>query len=173
MGVTPLGALAGTRGGAGGVAPGDTWGHDGLVTVTPGGVGNACLSGPGVSVSRHHLSSLYRPWLAGAPGRAEQQQPPLGVLAALTAGMVYLQLILGALMRHMGAGLAIPDFPLAFGRLVPPLETSAVVVHFLHRLGALAVTLCVGWLMARILRQYRAKKRLLRPAVLLVGLVLL
>jgi len=87
--------------------------------------------------------------------------------------MVYLQLVLGALMRHMGAGLAIPDFPLAFGRLVPPLETSAVVVHFLHRLGALAVTLCVGWLMARILRQYRAKKRLLRPALLLAGLVLL
>src|SRR3989442_5540563 len=87
--------------------------------------------------------------------------------------MVYLQLVLGALMRHMGAGLAIPDFPLAFGRLVPPLETSAVVVHFLHRLGALAVTLCVGWLMARILPQYRAKKRLLRPAFLLAGLVLL
>src|SRR5262249_44866863 len=69
MGVTPLGALAGTRGGAGGVAPGDTWGHDGLVAVTPGGVGNACLSGTGVSVSRHHLSGLYCPWLAGAPGR--------------------------------------------------------------------------------------------------------
>ena len=47
------------------------------------------------------------------------------------------------------------------------------MVHFLHRLGALAVTLCVGWLMARILRQYRAKKRLLRPALLLAGLVLL
>jgi Cytochrome oxidase assembly protein len=87
--------------------------------------------------------------------------------------MVSLQLVLGALMRPMGAGVAMPDFPLAFGRLVPPLETSAVVVHFLHRLGALAVTLCVGWLMARILRQDRAKKRLLRPAVLLAGLVLL
>src|SRR5215470_19966046 len=87
--------------------------------------------------------------------------------------MVYLQLILGALMRHMGAGLAIPDVPLAFGRLVPPLETSAVVVHFGHRLGALAVTLCVGCLLARILRQYRAEKRLWRPAVLLAGLVLL
>src|SRR5215470_15906521 len=71
LGVTPLGALAGTRGGAGGGAPGDTWGHDGLVAVTPSGVGSACLSGTGVSVSRHHLSGLYRPWLAGAPaGRA-------------------------------------------------------------------------------------------------------
>src|SRR5205823_8903198 len=54
----------------------------------------------------------------------EQKQPALRMLAAMTAGMIYLQLILGALMRHMGAGLAIPDFPLAFGRLVPPLDTA-------------------------------------------------
>jgi heme a synthase len=94
-------------------------------------------------------------------------------LATITAGMVYLQLMLGALMRHMGAGLAIPDFPLAFGRLVPPLDSSAVVVHFVHRLGALAVTLCVGWTIARAFSQYRAEKRLLRPALLLGGLVLL
>ena len=87
--------------------------------------------------------------------------------------MVYLQLILGALMRHMGAGLAIPDFPLAFGRLVPPLDTSAVVVHFVHRLWALGVTLCVGWTVARILSRYRAERWLLRPALLLAGLVLL
>jgi cytochrome c oxidase assembly protein subunit 15 len=87
--------------------------------------------------------------------------------------MIYLQLILGALMRHMGAGLAIPDFPLAFGRLVPPLDTSAVVVHFVHRLGALVVTACVGWTMARIFNQYYAERRLLRPALLLGGLVLL
>jgi len=112
-------------------------------------------------------------WQARPAGGVEQQQPALWVLATITAGMVYLQLILGALMRHMGAGLAIPDFPLAFGRLVPPLEAPAVVVHFVHRLWALAVTLCVGWMMARILSRYRAERRLLRPALLLVGLVLL
>jgi cytochrome c oxidase assembly protein subunit 15 len=49
----------------------------------------------------------------------------------------------------------------------------AVVVHFLHRLGALLVTLCVGWTMARIFSQHRAEGRLLRPAWLLGGLVLL
>ena len=106
-------------------------------------------------------------WQTRPAGRVEQQQPALWVLATITAGMVYLQLILGALMRHMGAGLAIPDFPLAFGRLVPPLDASAVVVHFVHRLGALAVTLCVGWTLARVLSQYRAERRLLRPALLL------
>jgi cytochrome c oxidase assembly protein subunit 15 len=112
-------------------------------------------------------------WQALPTGRVEPAQPALWVLATLTAGLVYLQLIVGALMRHMGAGLAIPDFPLAFGRLVPPLDAPAVVVHFVHRLGALAVTLCVGWIMARILNRYRAERRLVRPALLLGGLVLL
>jgi heme a synthase len=112
-------------------------------------------------------------WQTRPAGRVEQRQPALWLVATITIGMVYVQLILGALMRHMGAGLAIPDFPLAFGRLVPPLDAVAVVVHFLHRLGALAVTLCVGWTMARIFSQHRAEKRLLRPALLLGGMVLL
>jgi len=112
-------------------------------------------------------------WQGRLADQGEPQQPALWVLATVTAGMVYLQLILGALMRHMGAGLAIPDFPLAFGRLVPPLDSAAVMVHFMHRLGALGVTLCVGWTFARILSRYRAERRLLRPALLLGGLVLL
>src|SRR5262249_17405622 len=112
-------------------------------------------------------------WKGRPAGGVEQQQPALWILATITASIVYLQLILGALMRHMGAGLAIPDFPLAFGRLLPPLESSAVVVHFVHRLGALAVALCVGWTVTRIFSRYRPERRLLRPALLLVGLVLL
>jgi heme A synthase len=41
-------------------------------------------------------------------------------VAAVTAGAVFLQLLVGAVMRHTKAGLAIPDFPLALGRVVPP-----------------------------------------------------
>jgi cytochrome c oxidase assembly protein subunit 15 len=85
--------------------------------------------------------------------------------------MVYAQLIAGALMRHTGAGLAIPDFPLAFGRLIPPLESPAVVIHFLHRLGALGVTLCIVWTVACVWRQHWAVGLLRRPACLLVGLL--
>jgi cytochrome c oxidase assembly protein subunit 15 len=33
---------------------------------------------------------------------------------------VFLQLVLGAFVRHSGAGLIIPDFPLSFGRIIPP-----------------------------------------------------
>lgn len=102
----------------------------------------------------------------------ESARPSLVSLAALTVGLVYLQLILGALMRHTGAGLAIPDFPLAFGRLIPPLDSPAVVLHFGHRLGALVVTLGVGWVVGRVLQQHWTETWLLRPALLLLGLVL-
>ena len=44
-------------------------------------------------------------------------------------------------MRHTGAGLAIPDFPLAFGGLLPPAWTGPIAVHFAHRVGALVVTI--------------------------------
>lgn len=51
------------------------------------------------------------------------------------------QVTLGALVRHLGAGLSIPDFPLAMGRLVPPLTSKFVVIHFLHRVvGMIVVT---------------------------------
>src|SRR5207249_7017861 len=75
-------------------------------------------------------------WTAARP---RDVSPRLARLAALTTGLVFAQLVLGALMRHMGAGLAIPDFPLAFGRLVPPLATPYIMVHFAHRVGALVV----------------------------------
>ena len=47
--------------------------------------------------------------------------PTLSWLTALTTGLVYTQIILGATMRHTNAGMAIPTFPLVFGHLVPPI----------------------------------------------------
>jgi cytochrome c oxidase assembly protein subunit 15 len=85
---------------------------------------------------------------------------------------VFVQLVLGALMRHMGAGLAIPDFPLAFGRLVPPLVTPHITVHFAHRIGALVVTVAVATTVAGLLRSGR-DPWLRRPALLATGLVVL
>ena len=32
-------------------------------------------------------------------------------VAVMTTGLIYLQIVVGATMRHTGAGLAIPDFP--------------------------------------------------------------
>jgi cytochrome c oxidase assembly protein subunit 15 len=44
---------------------------------------------------------------------------------AITA-MVFVQLVLGASMRHSHAGLSIPDFPLNYGHLFPPLDAASV-----------------------------------------------
>jgi cytochrome c oxidase assembly protein subunit 15 len=65
-------------------------------------------------------------------------------LAATAA--IYAQIVLGAVMRHTGAGLAIPDFPTVFGGLWPSpeeLQRPGVGIHLAHRLGAAAVVLLV------------------------------
>jgi cytochrome c oxidase assembly protein subunit 15 len=102
---------------------------------------------------------------------AEERLPSLHVLTRVTIGVVFLQLILGALMRHMGAGLAIPDFPLAFGRVIPPFTSQGVVIHFLHRVGAMVVTVMIAWTVLRVLKAFGAEPSLRRPALVLAALL--
>ena len=111
-------------------------------------------------------------WQAHRAIWVETASPTVRSLATAVTGLVYLQLILGALMRHTGAGLAIPDFPLAFGRVLPPLDAPGVLIHFLHRVGAVVVTLGIVWTVARVVRVYRAEQQLLRPALVLAALLL-
>jgi cytochrome c oxidase assembly protein subunit 15 len=110
-------------------------------------------------------------WHDAPLAAASTSRSPLATLATATAAAVYLQLVVGAIMRHSGAGLAIPDFPLAFGRLVPPLAEFGVRVHFLHRLGALAITILVSWSAACALAYHPGERILVRPALVAVGLV--
>jgi cytochrome c oxidase assembly protein subunit 15 len=136
-------------------------------------VAHACLAQAFLGLTVTLAVCTAPGWQARSAVWKETRQPSIRLLATGATALVYGQLILGALMRHTGAGLAIPDFPLAFGRLVPPLESQAVVIHFSHRLGALAVTLVVGWVVVRVIRQFRHDVALLRPALTLAGLVLL
>ncbi len=111
-------------------------------------------------------------WKRGLPSAGERQgSPSLPWLCGLTAAAVYLQLLMGALMRHTKSGLAIPDFPLAFGRIIPPFESGSIMIHFAHRIGALLVTLMVSWTLIRILSTYRNHTRLVRPILIMASLV--
>src|SRR5438045_2889327 len=86
---------------------------------------------------------------------------------------VYLQLIVGATMRHYDAGLAIPDLPLAYGKALPPISAAGmdrinnyrvweagmkpvtlaqVWLHFGHRIGAIVVSIAVLWVVAVVVR---------------------
>jgi cytochrome c oxidase assembly protein subunit 15 len=53
--------------------------------------------------------------------------------------LILTQLVLGALMRHQHAGLAIPDFPLAYGRLWPAMDANSVAHYNQQRLETVAV----------------------------------
>ncbi len=94
-------------------------------------------------------------------------------VATTTTALVYIQILVGATMRHTGAGLAIPDFPLMFGGIVPDHWTPAIAVHFAHRLGALIVLLAILATSAHVWFHHRARGHLTRPATLLVILVLM
>jgi cytochrome c oxidase assembly protein subunit 15 len=47
--------------------------------------------------------------------------------------LILIQLILGATMRHQHAGLAIPDFPLAYGKVWPAMDAQSVELDNQHR----------------------------------------
>jgi cytochrome c oxidase assembly protein subunit 15 len=92
-------------------------------------------------------------------------------VAIVTAAAVYVQIIVGATMRHTGAGLAIPDFPLAFGHLIPPHWDEKIAIHFAHRIGALIATACVLATTGHVFYHHRNRLELVRPSLLLLGLI--
>jgi heme a synthase len=63
----------------------------------------------------------------------------LATLFLLATTMILGQLALGAAMRHQHAGLAIPDFPLAYGRLWPAMDAASVAHYNQQRLEIVAV----------------------------------
>ena len=116
----------------------------------------------------------------------------LVTLGAITVLAIYAQLIVGATMRHFQAGLAIPDLPLAYGKLLPPtnpeqldaanwvrtrdlnlepVTLGQIWLHFGHRIGAVVVTLLILALATVVLRRYASEPKLKRPALLLFALI--
>ena len=111
-------------------------------------------------------------------------------LAVATTVVIFFQLVLGALMRHTGSGLAIPDFPLSYGHLLPPTDSSLlpaindfrigwdlptvtmsqIWIHFAHRVGALLVAVVVLLNVFHILHAYR-DTQLREPAIILLTLL--
>jgi cytochrome c oxidase assembly protein subunit 15 len=103
--------------------------------------------------------------------RPERRPGALRGLATTTTLIIYVQILLGATMRHTNAGLAIPTFPLAFGHLVPPAWTFGIAIHFAHRVGAVLVALAILATTAYVRVHHKSTPQLLRPAMLLVVLI--
>jgi cytochrome c oxidase assembly protein subunit 15 len=107
-----------------------------------------------------------------APANGWVDDSMLRRVATATTALVYIQILVGATMRHSDAGLAIPDFPLVFGGLLPPAWTPQIAIHFAHRVGALLSALAIAALVGHVLYHHRDRRELTRPAMLLACLVL-
>jgi heme a synthase len=112
----------------------------------------------------------------------------------LTATLLVLgQLVLGAAMRHQHAGLAIPDFPLAYGRLWPgtdpesvahynlhrievfaanPITALQIQLQMLHRLNAVCILVAVAGCAWSARRRYGARNPISALAAIWLGLIL-
>lgn len=113
---------------------------------------------------------------AASPRRSEEA--PLGPATTdalrrwgtIAAGAVFVQSVIGGVVRHTDSGMACPDFPTCLGQWVPPLETHFVAIHFTHRVLALLATAAVVVLAWRLIRA-KAPPRLVRLAGLGIALV--
>lgn len=121
-----------------------------------GGLTVKLLLPPAVSATHAVLAQAVlclASWLAYATGRrraviAPCSDPGVGraALTGATLALValFIQLGLGAWMRHTEAGLAVPFFPVdGAGRWLPEVVDERVAVHMAHRVWALVVTVIV------------------------------
>ena len=140
-----------------------------------------CLTALAVVMTSRRWYEPSRAW--AIPGADS-----IGRLAAITTGAIFVQLIIGAMVRHYNAALAIPDFPLVYGKFVPPLSPTELAaanvwrsgtphlgdttlwliwLHFAHRQGAVLVLLAVTLTVAWMIRARHSAPELVREGVVL------
>jgi cytochrome c oxidase assembly protein subunit 15 len=137
--------------------------------------------------SRWWEASAVKPSAAGG-------QEVLSRAFVLTTVLIFAQLTLGATMRHQHAGLAIPDFPLAYGKIWPdtdpgavarynqqrleitavnPITEAQIILQMAHRGLALLICIAVSWCAWSTVRRLGAKSFLGSLSLSWVGLILL
>jgi cytochrome c oxidase assembly protein subunit 15 len=125
---------------------------------------------------------------AARPAGANLRMPVLA-----TTILIFLQLIVGATMRHEHAGLAIPDFPLAYGRAWPDTSAEAVAqynaqrtavnginpitpfqikLQMAHRLAALAILILVAACAGQAWRRLGSRHALTKLGACWLALIL-
>jgi heme A synthase len=80
------------------------------------------------------------------PRRSEPRAPlsrSVRIVTAIATLTLFTQMVLGALMRHLGAGLACMDLPLCRGSLWPAGANGYLLVHMAHRTLAVITFLVV------------------------------
>jgi len=113
--------------------------------------------------------------------RGDGRAAPGVWLPAVTSVLIFVQLALGAMMRHQHRDLAILDFPLAYGQLIPNVSAeklsainawrdaqalsnvsaSHIWLQMAHRFGAVVIAAGVIWYALRLRRRDDAARALM------------
>ena len=131
-------------------------------------------------------------WQATLASSASGASSRFSTLFLFTTLLILGQLTLGAAMRHQHAGLAIPDFPLAYGKLWPatdpesvarynaqrlevlaanPITAGQIVLQMVHRLLALAILGAVAFAAWSARRALGSQNLLSRLSLVWLGLI--
>ena len=108
-------------------------------------------------------------WITGQYAFPEDsEKDSLKRLAWIAYLATFVQIFMGAVMRHADAGLAIARFPLANdSSLLPAYWNFAVSIHFAHRVGALILTVLLVYFIWRLLKHRALDKLFLRFPILI------
>jgi cytochrome c oxidase assembly protein subunit 15 len=137
-------------------------------------------------------------WNEHSAGIQEHAGRTLQSLAVIATVAVFIQLAFGALLRHTYSGLSIPDFPLAYGQIIPsltpeslvtynqqlmareikwpgdtPVAQYQIVIHLVHRFWAYIVAAIVFYLGYRLRRSDIVPDRMRTIGSFLMGLILM
>jgi len=112
------------------------------------------------------IALFSSPWWLNVERKPVSGRTALTGLYWLGTGLIFFQLLLGAIMRHQHAGLAISDFPLAHHRLWPAMDPASIAgynqerfevtaanpitafqvgLQMVHRLTAFSILASVLW----------------------------
>jgi cytochrome c oxidase assembly protein subunit 15 len=113
-------------------------------------------------------------WIERKSGLAGKVPESIRFWGIVSTVAIFLQILMGAVMRHAEAGLAIAKFPLAQpGSLLPAYWNFDVGIHFAHRVGAVAVTLALLIYLSKLWANANTRKAFAIGIIAVLGLLFL
>jgi cytochrome c oxidase assembly protein subunit 15 len=110
-----------------------------------------------------------RRWIERQAGLSAPVPNSIKRWGVIACASIFLQILLGAIMRHADAGLAIAQFPQARpGSLLPADWNFDVSIHFAHRVGAIIVTVILLAYLSKLWGHTATRKALAWGAILII-----
>ena len=102
-----------------------------------------------------------RRWIEGSSGLDSEIPKSIKKWGIISTTAVFAQILVGAIMRHADAGLAIPKFPLASqASILPSYWNFGISIHFAHRVGAVIVSVILLIFLGKIWGSTTTKRAL-------------